>query len=171
MSISIVLETDRLVLREAVLEDNEFFLSLLSDPLWHRYIGMHSVNSLTAASDYIKDRLISSYGGGYGLWVVALKNSGVPVGICGLLRREYLEDVDLGYAFLEPYRGLGYAFESSNAVLTYLAPKICTSKVLAMTHPDNSSSIYLLNKLGFKFVRVYQKTDSEDVTHIHEILC
>ena len=167
--IKMVLETDRLLLREATLEDDKFILALLSDPLWQKFIASHSIDSVMKARDYIRERLVPWYQKGYGLWVVVVKESNIPVGICGLLKRDYLDDVDLGYAFLESYRGLGYAFESSRAVLTALAPRISTGEVLAMTHPGNLTSISLLNKLGFRFFYSYQQSESEDITHIYRL--
>ncbi|WP_158070161.1 GNAT family N-acetyltransferase [Motiliproteus sp. MSK22-1] len=163
------METDRLLLREVVLEDDKFILALLSDPLWQKFIAPHSIDSVIKARDYIRERLVLSYQKGYGLWVVVVKELGIPVGICGLLKRDYLDDVDLGYAFLESFRGLGYAHESSKAVLRILAPKISTGKVLAMTHPGNSASISLLNKLGFRFLYSYQKPDCKDIIQIYRL--
>ena len=82
---------------------------------------------------------------------MSLKESGTPVGICGLLKREALEDVDIGFAFLPDYWSQGFAFESASAVLKHGRQHWGLQRILAITSPDNDASIRLLTKLGFTF--------------------
>lgn len=101
-----ILETERLVLRHLTVEDSEFILELLNDPSWLRFIGDKGVRTLDAARDYILKNLVAMYEKlGFGLYLVEIKGEGVPVGICGLVKRDSLEDVDIGFAFLPKYRG------------------------------------------------------------------
>jgi ribosomal-protein-alanine N-acetyltransferase len=101
---------------------------------------------------------------GFGLYLVELKATGEPIGICGLIKREALEDVDLGYALLEEFRGKGYAFESASAVLELGRRTFELSRIVAISSKENQSSARLLGKLGFRFERVARlKADAEEV--------
>jgi RimJ/RimL family protein N-acetyltransferase len=95
---------------------------------------------------------------GFGLYLVELKDTAVPVGLCGLLKREELPDADIGFAFLPDYWGKGFAFESARAVLKDARERLKLKRVLAIVMPDNHTSIKLLEKLGMKFER-----DKDDV--------
>src|SRR6187549_3768173 len=99
-----VLETDRLSLREFVLDDAAFLLSLLNSPGWLKFIGDRGVHTIEDARKYIAERLVSSYRTfGFGFYVVTPKDEDIPIGMCGLVKRDTLEDVDIGFAFLPEY--------------------------------------------------------------------
>lgn len=150
-----VLETSRLVLRTLTSGDAAFMLELLSDPSFLRYIGDRGVRTLADARRYIEAGPRASYERfGFGLYLAELKASGEPIGICGLLKRDALPDADVGFAFLPPFWGNGYAFESASAVLVYARDTLGLTRVLAITSPDNVASIGLLEKLGFVFERL-----------------
>jgi RimJ/RimL family protein N-acetyltransferase len=150
----IVLETPRLILRRQTIEDAEFIFTLVNDPSWLRFIGDRSVRSLEDARGYILKGAMDSYSRlGYGLYLTTLKDSGIPIGICGLVKRETLVDVDIGFAILPQYAGNGYAYESARAVMTHAKNDIGLKRVIAITNPDNLASIRLLEKLGLKFER------------------
>ena len=83
--------------------------------------------------------------------LVELKAPGVPIGICGLVKREILPDVDLGFAFLPEFWGNGYAYESAAAVLLFAGTTLSLKRVVAITSPDNHNSIKVLEKLGLQF--------------------
>jgi RimJ/RimL family protein N-acetyltransferase len=89
---------------------------------------------------------------GHSLYVVELKDSGAPIGMCGLIKRETLDGVDIGYAYLAPYCGRGYAYEAGMAVLA-LAPALGLKRVLAITSPNNLASNGLLRKMGMRYER------------------
>ncbi len=98
-----VLSTERLILRRLTTGDAEFIFELLNDPDFLRFIGDKGVRSLDDARGYILSGPVASYAQhGFGLWLVELKGSNTPVGICGLLKRDALDDVDIGFAFLPP---------------------------------------------------------------------
>jgi RimJ/RimL family protein N-acetyltransferase len=155
-----VLETERLILRRLTVEDSEFILELLNDPSWLRFIGDRGVRTLDAARDYILKTLVAMYERlGFGLYLTELKDEGIPIGICGLIKRDSLEDVDIGFAFLPKFRGNGYAFESALAVMAYGKRTFGLNRLAAITSPDNYGSARLLEKLGFNFERMVRLSD------------
>jgi RimJ/RimL family protein N-acetyltransferase len=155
-----VLETERLILRRLTVEDGEFILELLNDPSWLRFIGDRGVRTLDAARDYILKTLVAMYERlGFGLYLTELKAEGVPIGICGLIKRDSLEDVDIGFAFLPKFRGKGYASESALAVMAYGKRTFGLNRLVAITSPDNYGSARVLEKLGFNFERMVRLSD------------
>jgi len=101
---------------------------------------------------------------GFGLYLVELKEEGVSIGLCGLIKRDSLEDVDIGFAFLPEYWGRGYAFEAASAVMEYGGRALGIRRIVAITSADNESSARLLQKLGFRFERMIKLSDdSEEV--------
>jgi RimJ/RimL family protein N-acetyltransferase len=91
---------------------------------------------------------------GYGLYLTELKKRGEPIGICGLVNRESLEDVDIGFAFLPEYWAQGYAQESAAAVIEYGKNVIGLKRIVAVTAADNQSSIRLIEKIGMRFEKM-----------------
>ena len=157
-----ILETKRLILRKLSVEDNEFILELVNDPLWLRFIGDRGVHTLEDARDYILKGPVAMYARlGFGLYLVERKSDGLPLGICGLIKRDALEDVDLGFAFLPEYRAQGYAYEAAAAVLAYGQSVFGLKRIVAITSPDNDRSAKLLEKLGFTFEKMLQLPDDE----------
>lgn len=146
-----ILETERLILREIVVSDDEFILDLLNQPSFIKYIGNRNVHSLERAREVIEERYQASYrDNGFGLWAVELKETNVPIGMCGFVRRDGLPDADIGFAFLPQFERLGYALESARAVMEYGIKTLGLKHVLAITTQNNESSGRLLEKLGFK---------------------
>lgn len=144
-----VLETVRLTLRPLSFDDAGFIRQLLNEPSFLRFIGDRGVRTDADARKYIRNGPMQSYARhGFGLLLVELKDGRTPAGICGLLKREVLEDVDVGFAFLPRFWSRGYAFEAASAVLED-ARKRGFERVLAIASPDNAASIGLLLKLGF----------------------
>ncbi len=149
-----VLETKRLILSRFTLKDAPFILELLNDPGWIRFIGDKKVRTLKAAKEYIRNGPQKSYAQlGFGLYAVKLKRSGRTIGMCGLLRRDTLDDADIGFAFLPRYTGKGYAFESSAAILDDAHESWGMKRILAITSVDNERSGRLLERLGFRYLK------------------
>jgi RimJ/RimL family protein N-acetyltransferase len=156
-----VIETPRLLLRRLTTGDADFILELLNEPSFVRYIGDKGVRTREDACRYVLAGPVASYERfGFGLYRVELKETGEPIGICGLLKRETLEDVDLGFAFLPRFWSRGLAFESASAVLAHGQGAWGLKRVLAITSPDNEASIRLLAKLGFRFERMAQLSET-----------
>ena len=146
-----VFATPRLVVDELVEADAPFILELLTDPAFLRYIGDRGVQDLEGARRYVEAGPRASYAAhGYGLWRVALRDGGTPIGICGVLKRPTLPEPDLGFAFLPAYRGCGYAFEAARATLAHARDGLGLGRILAITTRDNVDSIALLGRLGFR---------------------
>jgi RimJ/RimL family protein N-acetyltransferase len=160
-----VIDTDRLVLRTFVVEDAEFLLRLLNEPSFLRFIGDRGVRSIDDAREYILNGPIESFDRhGFSLYVTELSGDGIPIGICGLLKRETLDDVDIGFAFLPEFWGNGYAYESASAVMRHARTELGLCRVVAITAPENHASKKVLEKIGMKFEGTIRLTDDgEDI--------
>jgi len=163
----IVLATDRLLLRHMTEDDAAFVCELLNEPSFIQYIGDRGVRTLEDAREYIRTGPMESYAQhGFGLYTVVLKERGDAAGICGLLKRDALEDPDVGFAFLPRYWSQGYAFEAAAAVLEHGRHTHDMTRILAITSPDNVASITLLAKLGFHFERMDQLADDSPLVRV-----
>jgi len=151
------LVTDRLALRAMCEADAEFILELLNEPSFVQYIGDRGVRSLADAQAYIRNGPRASYASfGFGLWLVSEAPGGTPIGMCGLLKRETLEDVDLGFAFRPAHWGRGFALEAARAVLAHGQAAFGLRRVVAVVQPDNAASLRVLGRLGFEFERMIE---------------
>jgi RimJ/RimL family protein N-acetyltransferase len=158
-----LIETDRLILRKLSVDDAGFILDLLNQPSFLQFIGDRGIRTLDDARAHLSKRLIDSYERfGFGLYLTLLKHGNVPIGICGLVKRETLEDVDVGFAFLPQYWSKGYAFESASAVLAYAKNTLGLKRIAGITTADNHGSIHVLEKLGLKFEKMV-KLSADDV--------
>ncbi len=112
-----IIETKRLRLSQLTRHNDRFILKLLNEPSFIQYIGDKNVRSLNDAREYIKNGPQASYKQhGFGLYLITLKSDVRPIGICGFIKRDDLEFVDLDYAFLPEDTGSGYALEASTAL-------------------------------------------------------
>jgi len=149
-----VIETERLVLRHLDLNDDAFILELLNEPAFLRFIGDKGVRTLGDAREYMQKGPIDSYERhGFGLYATCLPD-GTPAGICGLVKRDDLTDADVGFAFLSRHCSKGYATESAAAVLVHGRQTLRLQRIVAITLPENSGSIAVLEKIGLKFERM-----------------
>ena len=157
-----ILETDRLVLRRLTTDDAGFLVELLNEPSFLLHIGDKGVRTEADACRYLEAGPRASYDRfGFGLYRVGLKETGEPIGMCGLLKREWLADVDIGFAFLPRFWAKGYAFEAASGVLLHARDAFGLKRVVAITSPDNAASIRLLAKLGFRFERMARASEKE----------
>ncbi|MBK8314620.1 MAG: GNAT family N-acetyltransferase [Acidobacteria bacterium] len=155
-----VLETERLVLRQLSFDDADFIVTLLNDPSFLQNIGDKGVRTNADACSYLSNGPIASYARfGFGLYLVGLKDSGDSIGICGLLKRDELDDVDIGFAILPKYWSKGYAVEAALAVMAYARKVIELNRIVAITKPDNAGSIRVLEKIGFRFEKMIKLSD------------
>jgi [ribosomal protein S5]-alanine N-acetyltransferase len=150
----LVLETERLSLSRLDADDAEFILELLTQPSFLQFIGDRGVRNLETSRGYIENVNASYARFGFGLYRVVLKATGESVGMCGLLKRDSLDDVDIGYAMLERHWGQGYAYEAAAAVISYGMHVLKLPRIVAITAPDNIASINLLEKLGLRFEKM-----------------
>jgi RimJ/RimL family protein N-acetyltransferase len=150
-----VLETQRLVLRRFIPGDAGFVFELVNDPDWLRFIGDRGVRNLDDARGYIEKGPMAMYERhGFSLYCVELKSDGTPIGMCGLLKRDTLADVDIGFAFLPRFRARGYAREAAQATLAYGFDVLGLKRIVATTAPDNEASGVLLGRIGLHFERM-----------------
>ncbi|MEO7934704.1 MAG: GNAT family N-acetyltransferase [Dokdonella sp.] len=160
---SIDLKTDRLRLRELGPEDAPFMLALLNDEAFVRNIADRGVRTIEQARQYIIDGAMASYQKhGFGLWGVVPHDQASCVGICGLIRRETLDDVDIGYAFLPEWRGQGYALEAAQACMDLGRERFGLRRILAITSMDNPASARLLEKIGLRFERLIRFSEDAE---------
>jgi ribosomal-protein-alanine N-acetyltransferase len=160
-----ILETPRLRIRAFTVDDAPFAYELVNDPDWIRNIGDRNVRTIEDACGYLERGPIAMQEKhGFSLFAVILKESDVTIGMCGLIRRDVLEDVDIGFAFLPAYRGQGYALESAQAVMDYAWEVLRLERLVAIVAPGNAPSIRLLESLGFTFERLIRlPNDDEDL--------
>jgi RimJ/RimL family protein N-acetyltransferase len=158
-----VIETARLSLRQLTAADAEFILELLNEPPFIQNIGDRGVRTLADAARYILNGPVASYEThGFGLYLVELSASRAPIGICGLLKRDFLDDADIGFALLQRFWSQGYAYEAASAVMEYGRNVLGLKRILAVTAPDNPSSIRLLGKIGLRFDKTIGMPGAEE---------
>lgn len=150
-----ILETERLLLRQLTAEDAELMLELLNDPDFIRYVADRGVRTMEEAAEFIRNRMLPSYVKfGFGFYLVEEKGSREPIGICGLVKRDGLDDVDIGFSIRRKFWRKGFAHEAAVAVLDYGRSALKLPRIVAITAPDNNSSMKLLEKLGLRFERM-----------------
>ncbi len=163
------IETKRLILRPVDAErDAAFVLRMLNEPDYIANVTDRNVRTLAAAKDYIREKFLPGherYGVGYCVVFlrpgatarqVELKSSGTPVGSCGLMKRDTMEDFDIGYSTLTQYAGNGYAFEAAWAMMEYGRRELGLKRIIGFTSPTNAKSTHLLEKLRLRFERMVQ---------------
>jgi [ribosomal protein S5]-alanine N-acetyltransferase len=164
------LETSRLTLRRLVLDDAPFLVGLLNQPSFLANIGDRGVRNVDDAHRYLREGPLAMYQQhGFGLWQVARRSDGVPVGMCGLLRRDILPDVDLGYALLPEFWGQGYAFEAAAATLQHAARRFALARVIGVVSQGNTASIRVLEKLGMRYERMVSMKAGEPQVRLYGV--
>jgi len=165
-----ILETERLLLRPLTLDDSDFILELLNTEGWIKYIGDRNIKTNEQARNYLENGPLKSYQtNGFGLSLVQLKTSNKSIGMCGLIKRDYLDHVDIGFAFLPDYTGMGYAYEVAKRTIQYAINELQKENILAITIPENSSSIKLLEKIGFKYDKNFITEDTREELSLYSI--
>lgn len=157
-----ILTTERLIIRQLTLKDCSFFFELVNDPAWIQNIGDRNVKTLQDAEDYLNDRIIPPYNDlGFGFYAVVDKETKTILGISGFIKRDELEHVDVGFAFLPQGRGKGYAFESTQALMDYGKKTLGFTTILGIANNENKRSHRLLEKIGLRFQRYIQLYNEE----------
>ena len=147
-----MLQTDRLSIERFALDDCEFIFELINEPSFKRYIGDKGIETLDDARRYLQDGPLDHYDKhGFGIYRIGLRESGEAVGMNGLVLRPEFDYPDLGFAFLRAHWSMGYAYESSAAIVDYAKTTLQLDKLIAMADEENEASVRLLGKLGFRF--------------------
>jgi RimJ/RimL family protein N-acetyltransferase len=160
----IVAETDRLVISEFTIEDAPFYLELVNTPHWIQYIGDRNIKTIEQAENALKNNNIKSYtDNGFGFYKLLLKSENLkPVGTCGLIKREYLEDIDIGFAMLPEYERKGLGYESAAKIIQLAKHQFKIKRIVAITLPNNKGSIALLEKLGLNYEKTIIPFDDDE---------
>lgn len=148
MSIQNTILTERLILEKINIDDCDFIISLVNSKGWIENIGDRNIHSKDDAIIYINKILVTE---NFFYWVVRIKDENTAMGIVSFMKRSYLDNFDIGFAFLPFFHNRGYAYEASKAVLSIVLQLPECNIMLATTRPSNNSSIRLLTKLGFRF--------------------
>jgi ribosomal-protein-alanine N-acetyltransferase len=157
-----VIETERLILRHLSTENADFILELLNEPSFIRNIGDRGIRTIEGANSYILNGPVASYAkNGFGLYLVKLKETNESIGMCGLIKRDTLEDVDIGYAFLPKFWSKGYAVEAAQAVKEFARDKIQLNRIVAIVDPQNEGSIRVLEKIGLQFEKMVKLPEDD----------
>ncbi len=164
-----LLQTERLLLRRLTLDDAFFIYQLLNSPGWLAFIGDRGVTTIEKAREYIETKYFPSYENGLGNFAVVLKENEIPIGTCGLYKRDNLDHPDIGFAFLPEYFGKGYAYESAAAIKEYAFNDLQLEKLYGFTLPTNESSKKLLEKLGLSAEGTITFEDDPEELTLYEI--
>lgn len=152
-----IIETSRLRIRRFTKDDASFIFHLLNDPSFIENIGDKKIQNNADAAQYLEQGPLQSYQHrGFGFNLVALKSTDEAIGMCGLVKREELENPDLGYAYLSAFQGQGFATEAATAILAELSNSKRLKSVSAITSPVNTASNQVIIKVGFKFEQVIE---------------
>ncbi len=165
----LILETDRLRLRwfNATAADADFLRALLNDPGWLANIGERHVRTRRQALTWIATRHTAPYGRlGFGFWAVERRSDGRLMGMCGLVKRDTLMEVDVGYALMPTFRGQGYAREAAAACVRYALDVLGLPEVWGITGPDNAASAAVLRQIGLEDAGVTRLVGEERETWI-----
>ena len=161
-------ETARLTLRRLDFEDAIFIVRLLNEKSFLENIGDRGVRSIEDAHRYLREGPMAMYEKyGFGLWHVARNSDGTAVGMCGLLKRDNLPDVDIGYAFLPEFWGLGFAIEAAEATMRHGAGKFGLKRIVAVVSQGNNASIRVLEKLGMRHERMFAMRPDEPEVRLY----
>ncbi len=159
-----VAKTDRLIISKFTLKDAPFFLELANSPNWIKYIGDRNLKTVKDAEEYIKNGTLKSYSEfGFGFYKLQLKDKNLKsIGTCGLIKRETLDDVDIGFAMLPEFENKGYGYESSLAILELAQHTFKLKRIAAITLAVNKNSIKLIKKLGLCFEKKVKPFEDDD---------
>lgn len=160
-----ILTTERLFLSEININDAAFIYQLMNDPDWLLNIGDRHIHKLEDAENFITNKFIKSYKeNGYGLYIIRIIESETPIGICGLIKRDGLDHMDIGYALLPQFRGKGYAYEATRSMYNYGHDILKIDTIIAIVNPENKPSIALLEKLGMTYEKMIRLPgDSKEI--------
>jgi len=151
---SVILETERLVLREFDLEDTDSLFQVLGDPL--AMLFYPAPFSRIEVDDWIRRNRARYRDVGFGMWAMLRKDSGELIGDCGCFIRELYGDVEceLAWHVRRDFWGKGYASEAAQHCIEYAFSKLGIVRVIALVRPENRSSCRVAEKSGMTCERV-----------------
>lgn len=156
------LRTKRLDLEWLTLDDAALMLEIWNDPAFLRHVGDRGIRTIDEAQAAITEGPLALYAEhGYGPYRMTLRETGAAVGICGLFRRDYLDDPDIGFAVLPAHYRQGFALEAAQAVIDHARNDLGLKRLTAIVSPQNAASIALIEKLGLRFERMIRADGDE----------
>lgn len=160
--------TPRLRINYLSADDAPLMLAVLNDPDFIANVADRGVRTPAQARRYIEDGPVASYREhGFGMYAVRLRDNAEPIGLCGLVKRPQLADVDIGYGFLPAARGRGLALEAARAVWDYATGELGMRRLVAIVAPGNAPSIRLLEQLGLRYEADTRLAPGEDPVRLY----
>jgi RimJ/RimL family protein N-acetyltransferase len=161
---NLILETERLILREILLSDAEALFEMESNPNVHKYLWNKPLISIDEVYQYIELVRNQYLENNIGRFVVILKETNKLIGWAGLkyntkIVNNKVHFFDIGYRLNEKFWGKGYASEASFAWLDYGFNVMKIKIMEAAAHTDNIASNRILQKIGLKMTESYMEDD------------
>ena len=143
-----ILETERLRLREFVPEDAAALAAVLGDPVTMQYYP--APFNRKEVEEWIERNRQRYRSEGYGLWAMLLRDSGELIGDCGCYLREVegRSSVEISYHVRHDLWGNGYATEAARACMQYAFDKLGVDRVISLIRPENVQSRRVAEKNG-----------------------
>lgn len=149
---NIIIETERLLLRNFTSEDAELVFVLNQDPAVTRYTG-DPVRDTAHAQQILEQIILPQYAlYNHGRWAVLIKEDLEFIGWCGLKTRPERNEIDLGYRFMQKTWGKGYATEAAYASLQYGFQKLGIARIVGRAMPENAPSVRVLEKCNMQYI-------------------
>ncbi|EAS45530.1 N-acetyltransferase [Photobacterium profundum] len=163
-----IIETERLTIRWLIEDDAEFIYRLYNTDSFLQFVGDKNLQTIDDARKYLLTGALNMYERiGMGLYMVELKSDKTALGISGLIKRDSLNDIDIGYGFLPEFEGKGYAYEAGVALKSYAKDALKIERLVAITTADNKRSITLLEKLGLDFESTVEEPDNQPALRLY----
>jgi RimJ/RimL family protein N-acetyltransferase len=153
-----------------MLSDADFIINLVNSPGWLKFIGDRNIHNTDQAINYLENGPLKSYKENeYGLCIVETKEAQISIGLCGLIKRDYLNYPDIGFAYLPEFMGLGYAYEMAKAIVEYSNSILSIETIQAIVKEQNQRSIHLLEKIGMNFVKTLVPPNEETELLLYQL--
>jgi ribosomal-protein-alanine N-acetyltransferase len=157
---SIHIETERLLIREIMLADEQGMWELDRDEEVHKYLDNHPFEKIEQTRELIANIRKQYIEIGIGRWAIIKKDSTEFVGWTGFkLMKEsinhHVNYYDFGYRLVKRFWGQGFATEAGKAALKYGMEALQLKDIYGMTDPDNLASRKVLEKIGMIYVGLF----------------
>lgn len=160
----IILETNRLLLREFEVSDAESFYELNLNPNVIKYTGNSAFKAIDEAKAFLEN--YSDYQrNGFGRWAVINKSTQQFIGWCGLKYDEKLDETDIGFRFFEYFWNQGFATESAKACIDYGFKELNLKAIVGRAMKKNIASIKILEKIGLQYEKGFDFDGQEGVIY------
>lgn len=167
----LIINTERTILKPMAIDDAGFVYELVNSKGWLENIGDRNVNSIEDAVKYIQDKMINHYDkNGYGNFLMSRKSDNQKIGCISLYNRKDVDGVDIGFAMLPEFMGMGYAYEGAHAVKKVAHEDLKLSGITAITSKNNVVSQKLIEKLGLVFKKTIVFGEEEEELLFYELV-